>query len=299
MKMQKKNFTLFELLISIALLVVLSVVLLRTMVLTADFWHYSNEQTNLYLDSKIVFNMLGEEISNIVYDYKNYGDNAGDDNVKLVAPVYFQDTAFSTGATGFNREGSEISHGKALYFVSHTRRDNADTDKSDICKVTYKYYPPLKEEDDDVGYAAFKNNSNVPNRGKNGVLVRKVVNIDDSSLAFEQEMKNFFNTTNSSGLKEVIEGVIDFRIHFYEKDNVKPISFPKADDGKEKYKDFYEKLVAIRVSMTLLPINRMEEFRKDYLSASDDDKRHFLLKYSRTFSRTFWVNPAGDIKEGE
>ena len=288
MKMMKKNFTLFELLISIALLVVLSVVLLRTMVLTADFWHYSNEQTNLYLDSKIVFNMLGEEISNIVYDCKNYGYTHSED-VKLVAPLFFQDTAFATGNTGFNRDGQNISHGKALYFVSHTRRDNADTDKSDICKITYKYYPPLKSES--AGYGIFLANGNVPSRGKNGVLVRRVVNIDDSSLDSSQQNKDFFEADETSDLKEVIDGIIDFQIHFYKKGQVIPTSAPSS-------KDDYEKLSAIRVSMTLLPKNRMEEFRKNYLSADAAVKRHFLLKYSRTFSRTFWVNPMGDI-EGE
>ena len=290
MKMIKKNFTLFELLISIALLVVLSVVLLRTMVLTADFWHYSNEQTNLYLDSKIVFNMLGEEISNIVYDCKNYGYNNSED-VKLVAPLFFQENSITEKA--FNRNGEDSNaKRKALYFVSHTRRDNADTDKSDICKITYQYYPPLKIDSD--GYNVFESNGNVPSKGKNGVLVRKVVNIDDSkgNLVSSQQNKDFFDANGTSNLKEVIDGIIDFQIHFYKQGEVNPTSAPSS-------KDDYEKLSAIRVSMTLLPSNRMEEFRKNYLSAAAADKRHFLLKYSRTFSRTFWVNPMGDIKEGE
>ena len=290
MKMKKKNFTLFELLISVGLLVVLSVVLLRTMVLTADYWHHSNEQSNLYLDSKVVFNMMSEEIAGMIYDYRKAGDEK-----YLFAPVYFQDTAFATGAPGFNLTGGDVSHGKALYFVTHTRRANPDDSTenvryNDICKVVYKYFPPLKGPAS--GYGVL-NSSKVPGRGKTGAIVRGVK--ADSSFKANQGLSAFFNIADAD-LQEVITGVIDFQIHFYKKESsgtlTRITSAPSASKG-------YEDLAAIRVSMTLLPENRIEEFRRDYLTADADKQKDYLLKYSRTFIRTFWVNPMSEIKEGE
>ena len=50
---RKSCFTLFELLISVGLLVVLSVVLLRTLVLTSDYWIKTDEQAQLQADAKM------------------------------------------------------------------------------------------------------------------------------------------------------------------------------------------------------------------------------------------------------
>ena len=63
MQARKKHFTLMELLISLSLLVVISVVVLRMLTMTGEYWHYSHEQSDVYLDGKVVFNMLGEELN--------------------------------------------------------------------------------------------------------------------------------------------------------------------------------------------------------------------------------------------
>ena len=70
---RKSCFTLFELLISVGLLVVLSVVLLRTLMLTSDYWSKTDEQNQLQADAKTFFSLLSDDLGNLIYTGNNGG----------------------------------------------------------------------------------------------------------------------------------------------------------------------------------------------------------------------------------
>ena len=113
---RKNCFTLFELLISVGLLVILSVVLLRTLVLTGDYWHKTDEQTQLQSDAKTLFGLLSDDLGNLVYAKSNGG---------FYAPLHIESTRLCM--VTHNRLQSE-SDGKAAY--------------SDVSKAVYKFTAP-------------------------------------------------------------------------------------------------------------------------------------------------------------
>ena len=275
MKTCKKNFTLFELLISIALLVVVAVVLVRMLALTGDYWHHSNEQSDVYVNNKVLFNMLADELGNIVYDYSN----ANDSN-RVHAPLFIGE--FNAGSSGMIKvEGESLDKGRTICFVTHTRRDSS-TEDSDICKVAYVYYPPLLESSS--GYSNL-NDDKVPCE-KNGVIVRMILDEDDSTVfTGNQSMGDYFKF-DLANAKQVIEGVIDFQLYAYKIDSDEVLSEADAADSKGGLKN----IRAIQVVVTMMPPERCKEFRTDYQDKSDDEQREFLQKYARTFSRTFWIN---------
>ena len=109
---RKSCFTLFELLISVALLVVLSVVLLRTLVLTSDYWIKTDEQAQLQSDAKTFFSLLSDDLGNLIYAPRT---TAGG----FYAPLHLEN----------NR----------LCMVTHTRVQTDSNTYSDVCKVAYKF----------------------------------------------------------------------------------------------------------------------------------------------------------------
>ena len=117
------NFTLFELLISIGLLVVLAVVLLRTLFLTANYWNKTDERAQLQADAKIVFSLLTDELGNIVYQPKSDPSDSG-----FYAPILLE----------------KVDGESRLWFVTHSRLQNTDDHgegESDVCKVAYRFVP--------------------------------------------------------------------------------------------------------------------------------------------------------------
>ena len=113
---RKSCFTLFELLISVGLLVVLSVVLLRTLVLTSDYWHKTDEQSQLQADAKTFFSLLTDDIGNLVYAPTRTEKNV------FYAPLHLES----------NR----------LCLVTHNRLQSKINSKDafcDVSKVIYKF----------------------------------------------------------------------------------------------------------------------------------------------------------------
>ena len=110
---RKSCFTLFELLISVGLLVVLSVVLLRTLVLTSDYWIKTDEQAQLQADAKTLFSLLSDDLGNLVYKPNEESDEAG-----FYAPLHLENDR--------------------LCMVTHTRVQTNTNTYSDVCKVAYK-----------------------------------------------------------------------------------------------------------------------------------------------------------------
>ena len=281
MKLRKKYFTLFEMLISATLLIFVAAVLLRMFVLTGDYWHYTDGQNNLYIDSKILFNLMDEELSNAVYDY-----STATKSDTLTAPL-FVGTGNHGATNPISYKGNPLNSYTTLCFVTHSKRDS-DAKKSDICKVAYVFYPPLKESSS--GYSGL-DASRVPG-SKNGVIVR--VNLDeDDSANFEgnQSLGDFYKF-NLSNAKQVIDGVLDFKVTAYRYDSGNSGEFHKlvavnTSSGKEGFKD----IRAIRVTMTIMAPEKCKEFRTVYQSKTEDEQNDFLQKHSRAFSRMFWIKP--------
>jgi len=286
MKMIRKNFTLFEILISTALLIILTVVLLRMFVLTGDYWHYTEGQNDIYLDNKILFNLMNDELSNIVYDYSNAA--AAD---KFHAPLYIG--TFDHGVSGTIKypapSGSgyttkELNKGITLCFVTRTKRDS-DAEHSDIAKVAYVFYPPIK---DSANYT-FLNDSRVPGK-KNGVVVRMILDEDDATkFTGDQTMGKYYEFDLNQG-KQVIDGVLDFQVTAYKYntgDTDEKLTKADASSGNEGVKN----VRAVVVTMTMLPPDKMAEYKRVYQDKSQTEQNDFLQKYSRTFRRTFWISP--------
>lgn len=119
---RKSCFTLFELLISIGLLVVLSVVLLRTLILTSDYWIKTDEQAQLQADAKTFFSLLTDDLGNLVYKAAREG---------FYAPLHLENTR--------------------LCMVTHNTlqgTSNGVTPYSDISKVIYRYTAPSSGSSD-------------------------------------------------------------------------------------------------------------------------------------------------------
>lgn len=284
MKMVRKNFTLFEMLISTALLIMLTVVLLRMFVLTGDYWHYTEGQNDIYVDSKILLNLLDDELSNIIYDYSNAA--AGD---KFHAPIYLGTFAHGVSGTikypvpdGSGYDTRELSQGVTLCFAARTKRDS-EAEHSDIAKVAYVFYPPIK---DSANYT-FLDDSRVPGK-KNGVVVRMILDEDDSTnFTGSQSMSDYYKYTLSQG-KQVIDGVLDFQVTAYKYDpSGKKLEPAEAPSGNAGIKD----VRAITITMTMLPPDKMTEFKLVYQNKSQAEQNDFLQKYSRTFRKTFWISP--------
>ena len=108
---RKSCFTLFELLISVGLLVVLSVVLLRTLVLTSDYWIKTDEQAQLQSDAKTFFSLLSDDLGNLIYAPRT--STGG-----FYAPLHLENDR--------------------LCMVTHTRVQTNTNTYSDVCKVAYK-----------------------------------------------------------------------------------------------------------------------------------------------------------------
>ena len=293
MKICRKHFTLFELLISVALLMIIVVVLLRMLALTRDYWHYSNTQSNVYVDHKVLFDMLEDEFSNMVYNY----DNAAEEE-KFHAPLYIGSLTNNTDS--LNIDGTSLNKGAILCFVTHTRRDST-AEYSDICKVAYVYYPPVEADSNAYNHIGKNGGNDYAPRRNNGVIVRAVLNEDSSTNKFtgNQNMNNYF-AFDYANAKEVISGVVDFKIQAYKYDSSgNKLVAADASDGNAGVKD----VRAITVTVTMLPEGHLAEFRNEFQEKTDCkiheqkdycNQQDFLHKHSRTFSRTYWITPTGN-----
>ena len=278
MNLRKKYFTLFEMLISAALLIAITVVLLRMFVLTGDYWHHSQSQSNVYIDSKILFNLLEEDLGNIIYNYENAGDAT-----RIHAPLYANEFSLSTSGMTIEYAGNTVDQGVALYFVTRSKRGNT-SEHSDICKVAYVFYPPLAESSS--GHS-FSGSAEKLKDEKNGMIVRILQTENDSAdfTGNKSEMKNYFNFDTKKS-KLITTGVLEFSVDFYKNESGKLTAVNEFDAKKG-----YENISAVRISVTMLPPDKCLEYRTAYQSKTDDERKEFLQKYSRTFSRIFRVSP--------
>lgn len=277
MQMRKNLFTMFELIISVGLLVIISVVLLKTFVLTSDFWKYSADQSQTFIDAKIVMNMLNEDISNALYE-ASPSDRADE----IVVPLY-AGSFTPSGYTVFKDNDNNNIKGWCLGLV--TRTAGSDRTLSNICKVAYVYYPPAAS-----GNVSALNGNKVPGRN-NGVLLRGEISEDtDEYLQMKsgETLQNFYQSAMNSAT-QLADCIVEFKIEPYSLSGstFSKKSYSNADDSRKGLSN----VKALQLTMTLLSQDKFDEYKK-LPNANDidrDDRKAFLHKHGRKFTRTFWL----------
>ena len=285
MKMKKNNFTLFELLISVGLLVILAVVLLRTFMLTADYWKFSAEQSETYIDAKIVMAQLNEDISNMLYekDPTSVAD-------EIAVPLYSGSFTPIHHYSPVKLPGSNTPKGWCLGMVTRVgRNDSTDEALSNICKVAYIYYPPAASGSVDISGLSSTEQDRI-NGKENGVLLRGYITEDtDNYLKGGETIQNFYSGAMSN-VRQLSDGIIDFKIEPYKKSGSSFALVSYTAGSKEGLKG----VDALRLSMTVMPTDKLTEYKKlldD--NAADAELTAFIHKHGRKFTRTYWVNAFG------
>ena len=219
--LQKSNFfTMFELLISVGLLVILSVVLLRTFALTADYWRKSDEQSSLQADAKTVFNMMSSELGNIIYQ------TPAANNDTFHAPILID------------------NNNRRLCFVTHSRLQDGlianpqgTVPFTDICKVSYQF--------------------TAPSGGSSGILRRYYAGdqvtsqFDFTSTAAGTYYPNPLGMPSTAAEAVVINNVLDFNVTAY---NASSSAISVANIFTS------DNVRYIRVRLELMPENRFAEY---------------------------------------
>ena len=268
----------FELLISVGLLVILSVVLLRTFQLTADYWKFSAEQSDVYIDAKIIMSQLNDDISNMLYE-------AAPSSVdkKISVPLY--SGAFSPSYTWIKplkTNGDEDSSAAGWCIGLVTRVPATDEAPSGISKVAYIYYPPAAQ-----GSSNPLANSEITGKD-NGVLLRGTVDETTANyLNGGSTIQNFYSGAMSS-VTQIADGILDFKLSAYTLSG-STFSLKNYNSANHNPKGL-DDISALRLTMTLMPADKLEEYKKLNASGSKEEKQDFIHKHGRKFSRTFWVN---------
>lgn len=285
MKFKKNNFTLFELLISIGLLVILAVVLLRTMALTTDYWQFSAEQSETYIDAKIIMSQLNEDISNMLYEKSP--TSVADE---IAVPLYTG--SFNVSYTAVKLPGSNTPKGWCLGMVSRVGlADSEDDTTSNICKIAYIYYPPAASGSVDVSGMSSSEQDKLTGK-ETGILLRGIVNEDTADYLKGGEVINNFYTGAMANARQLADGIIEFKVDAFRKDgsSYTLVSYNSTSDSKKGLSN----VDALRLSMTMLPGDKLAEYKKLLAaSAGDDELKEFIHKHGRKFSRTYWVKAFG------
>lgn len=306
MRMRKSNFTLFELLIAVGLLVILAVVLLRTLVLTTDYWKYSAEQSDIYNDAKMIMAQLNSDISNMIYSRTARTTTNSDVAIPLYSRYLpdnnvgytwmrnpFYSTSFYNSGTAYGwctsmvtRTDMQITQSGSGSSVNTT--DNANVNHSNICKVTYIFYPPALS-----GNSPIHGNNNVPG-ANNGVLVRGYVNENVNSNGLESgnhylsggraNLNAFYNGVWSN-VVQMAEGLIEFRLDPYSYTSGSGFTLVTAFNN-----DGMSNVDALRLTMTMMPVEKLNKYREMVNNnAPTADLQAYFNKHSRRFTRTYWV----------
>ncbi len=300
MMKKKQHFTLFELLISVGLLVILTVVVLRTFLLTSDFWSSSEEQARLYSDAKTVFMLISEDLENIIYQQDTAAsEDTGitDQSKYITAPLWIGAMSY-TGSQepieSYTGYPGNKKYGASLHMITRTNRGLADSADAYIAQVGYYFVPPTQSGDDwSSVYSG------------DGELVRYCVGDNSANYNFLTEKavdKIHPNTIASGDLKELVTGILDFRIYAYSNasnwnDAVYPADLVgrsgsrikivenKAGTGQTDLTGA-KNIQTVLVMFTLIPPNRLEQLRQ---INNADERKTYLQKYSRTFRKTFRI----------
>lgn len=299
MTMKKQFFTLFELLISVGLLVILSVVLLRTFVLTADYWTASDEQARVYADAKVALAVISEDLENIVYRDSSAAENSG--STDITAPLWLEAVGYP-GSRVINCYPAYPAgcYGAAMHMITRSALGRSNDAESDICQVSYYFVPPTQSGDDWSGTYSYSGA---------GELVRRCVDDNNDKYNFmtrtsSTSMNDVFAiaTDDDDELERLIDGVLDFRIYAYpsitdwDEENY-PVDLV-ANNG-DRIKIFSggegtgqidlkgaKNIKTLQVELTVIPPRRLEELRE---INNADDRAEYLLKYSRTFRKTMSI----------
>lgn len=305
MRMKKSNFTLFELLIAVGLLVILAVVLLRTLVLTTDYWKYSAEQSEVYNDAKMIMAQLNSDISNMLYRSTT---PAATTNRDVAIPLYSRHLPNNNDNVGYTWmcnpfHGSSAVYGWCTGMVTRTdmqitqsgsgssvnTTDNVNLNFSNICKVTYVFYPPSLS-----GNSPIHGNNNVPG-ANNGVLVRGYVNENVNSNGLEESGNHYlsggranltaFYSGAMSNVVQMAEGLIEFRLDPYRYTSGSGFTLITTFNS-----DGMSNVDALRLTMTMMPVDKLNKYR-DMVnsSAPTAELQAYFNKHSRRFTRTYWV----------
>lgn len=279
MQIRKNFFTMFELLISVGLLVILSVVLLRTFQLTADYWKFSAEQSDTYIDAKIIMTRLNDDISNMLYEMAPESVDK-----KISVPLYTGSFTVSyTAIKPLNSDGSEgTARGWCVGLV--TRVPVTEENPSGISKVAYIYYPPAAQ-----GSSVPISNSTVTGKD-HGVLMRGTVTETTANyLNGGQTMQNFYQGAMASAT-QIADGILDFKVQAY---SLSGTTFTAKNYNSSTHNiKGMDDVSALRLTMTMMPVDKLEEYRQllNKSGVTSEEKHDFIHKHGRKFSRTFWVN---------
>lgn len=276
MQMRKNLFTMFELIISVGLLVVVMVVLLQTFLLTSDFWKYSADQSQTFIDAKIIMNLLNEDISNAVYEAS---PSAADD--EIVVPLY-TGAYTPSGYTPFKDNENNDLKGWCLGLV--TRTAGADPTLSNVCKVAYIYYPPAKSGNPGL------DEDNYPGRS-NGILLRGEINEETDDYLWMKSgetLQNFYQTAMTSA-SQIADCIVEFKVEAY---SLSGSTFSKKTYSASDNRKGLSGVKALQLNMTLLSQDKFNEYKDlpDNSAAAREDRKDFLNKHGRKFTRTFWLN---------
>ena len=282
MKLRRKNFTLFELLISVGLLVILAVVLLRTLLLTADYWTFSAEQSETYIDAKIVMAQLNEDISNMLYEK---APTSVVDEISV--PLYTG--SFNVAYTAV-KQPDATPKGWCLGMVSRqVSSESGDETLSNICKIAYIYYPPAKSGSVDISGLSSAEQDKI-NGKENGILLRGYITEDtDNYLKGGDTIQNFYSSAMVNA-RQLADGVVEFNVTAYRKNgsSFSEVTYSAGD------KKGLSNVDALRLTMTVRPTDKLAEYKKLVTAnAADAELRAFMHKHGRKFTRTYWVKAFG------
>ena len=222
---------------------ILSVVLLQTFALTADYWRKSEEQANLQADAKTVFNLLSGELGNIVYQAaSSIGDT-------FHAPIFIGNS------------------GRRLCFVTHSKiqqglmaNSSGTASYSDICKVEYSF--------------------TAPSGGNGGILTRRyagdsvIVDGTSSHFDFSAGTAADFYPTGMGSSNTVIDTVLDFSATAYDTNSNTVSAGNTFSSDAIRY---------IRVRLELLPAERFNEYNSLSGTDQDEYRTRYARIFYKTF----------------
>lgn len=312
--MRRSAFTLFEILIAIALLVVLSGVLLRVFVLVGDYWTVSEEQARLYADAKTALAILSEDLDNALYS----PPTAISTDKDAVAPMWLEACEYttSTNLPAFNMISpySSGQYGPWLHLVTRTMwgedtHGHSHEAKSDVRKVSYLFMPPSKNgAARDIGTlgGAFSGDGELARICRSDYQNGCSIALDwragvDMASSTNTESTAYFPITAtimSECKRTVVTGVLDCRIYAYRKNQTRPIALMTSGGAAKSQSGVTDDTAGtslqygmtgvkrIQIVLTLIPPGRLAELRR---LTDDNEQKDYIYKHARTFRKTIRI----------